>query len=103
MFYSLLELSISFLQSTQLHHQVLPHTGYSKKLEGYKGLVKIREKKIEDLEDNVRELDGDLERSRFSHASTDVALHQSGVEDRQIFEENQGLMCDGINKGEEIK
>lgn len=63
----------------------------------------IREEKIEDLRGQDSELNGDLEKSYLSQASTDASIHQSRVEYRRIFEENEALMLDGINKGKQVK
>lgn len=76
---------------------------YSKEFEGYKGSVRTREEKIDDLEDNFRELMGDLEKSHLSHASTNAAFHPARMEYGRVFEEKEALMLEGFNQWEQIR
>lgn len=87
--------------ATQFNHQVIFRAGreYSKELEGYKGLLRMKAGKINVLEYMINESTCDLERSCLSHAFADVFLHQASKEYGKVFEQKEALMLDMINKG----
>lgn len=46
----------------------------------------MRKEKINNLEDKIRELTGNLEKSHLSHASAYATLHQTKIEYGKVFE-----------------
>lgn len=77
------------MQSTQQNHQAIirARTEYSTELAGYKGLVKMRKEKIEELEDKISDLNGNLKKALSAHVATDDVLHQARLEYRKLFDE----------------
>lgn len=44
-----------------------------------------------------------MEKSHLSHASADAALHQARMKYGKVFEQEEALMLDEINKGKQIE
>lgn len=89
--------------STQPSSYVTCVKEFGKELEDYRNMMKLRDRTIDSLQDQVFDLNGEFECSRLLHAATEKALVDTGTQYGRVFDKKKTIMLEEIKQGKMTK